>query len=105
MDHVTHIDHSYHHYISVLVAFVLIDPETNRTLTAIEAITILQRGDAQAALLSDDVQAISAFAVAGKLVMVHVNHYHICNHVKTPHLLKVIMIVTVIVVSSLHKII
>ena len=105
MDHVTHMDHSYHHYISVLVTFVLIDPETNRTLTAIEAITILQRGDAQAALLSDDVQAISAFAVAGKLVMVHVNHYHICNHVKTPHLLKVIMIVTVIVVSSLHKII
>ena len=59
---------SLYHYKRVRVTFILTDPETNRTLPAIEAIMVLQQSDAQAALVSDN---IPDFAIAGRV--------HFCN--------------------------
>ena len=87
----------------MLVTFVLIDPETNQTLSATEAITILQQGNAQAALFSDNVQAISAFAVAGELKICNVTLQSL-SHVKVPQMIMIMIIIMIItmVVSSLH---
>ena len=56
-----------YHFKSVRVTFILTDPETNRTLPAVEAIMVLQQSNAQAALVSDNIQVSSDFVTAGRL--------------------------------------
>lgn len=58
-----------YHATSVRVTFVLFDSVTNQPLSALEALTILQNSNAQAALLSEDVQSSTSFEAGNHILI------------------------------------